>query len=586
MALNAANIPLDPHSDIPLSSSHIHNPATENLLDMKVALPTGVENQPFYYVLETLTLEERQNARIEIEFMMPVSKNVEMFAQEIEQLWNSGYFDEALALFAELNEIDGVKGNTLIGISWRTPIPAPVSDWADDVLISARDSIFVLAMDHNNGNDNLYAIIGFTGDGMGSKQAMNFSDDGGATWAETFVLYGFTYVMNDIDGCFVGDHFYVAYTGGIASAPNSMAWLRCFKAADGEQDTFPNGNGSFNIFNTTEITDVEISSNHDQYNNRLYFSCIEAGGITHFFWNDPYTVTWTGQAMNITDALQGYDMNWNLYFTTYALVISYITDANQVQIYGWDGTTFTNLMTYGINSTYYYYTTSCGGHDDTLFCAFNYHNTYHLVRYLIQYGSGSWLYGHVGSTSENNYAPDATLRGAGGIHCVYRGPTPAMDGYYRWRPYSGGWSSHIQYNNNDVTGNIRPEIEYVGSGAYGTLYRTPMGSPYYGICYFDRSDWEPGIEEASQDVTARFITLAPNPSNGIAKLSYIVKTEGNVKISMFDAAGRLVNALVNETKPAGEYTVNMNNQNLAAGIYFIRVKTPEGVNTKPMTIIR
>ncbi|MCK4817106.1 hypothetical protein KA005_15155, partial [bacterium] len=77
--------------------------------------------------------------------------------------------------------------------------------------------------------------------------------------------------------------------------------------------------------------------------------------------------------------------------------------------------------------------------------------------------------------------------------------------------------------------------------------------------------WLTGIEERPGQISAGFVSLAPNPSNGIAKLSYVVKNEGNVKISVFDAVGRLVDNLLNETKPAGEYTVNMNNQNLAAG---------------------
>ncbi|MBA7556048.1 hypothetical protein ES705_48745 [subsurface metagenome] len=59
-----------------------------------------------------------------------------------------------------------------------------------------------------------------------------------------------------------------------------------------------------------------------------------------------------------------------------------------------------------------------------------------------------------------------------------------------------------------------------------------------------------------------------------------------MNISVFDAAGRSVSTLVNETKPAGDYTFTLKNQNLAAGIYFVRVQTPEGVNTKSMTIIR
>ena len=72
MALNAAITPLDPHSCIPLSSSHAYTPATESLLDMRVALPVGVQNQSFFYSLVILTQQERENAKIEILFMLDI----------------------------------------------------------------------------------------------------------------------------------------------------------------------------------------------------------------------------------------------------------------------------------------------------------------------------------------------------------------------------------------------------------------------------------------------------------------------------------------------------------------------------------
>ena len=583
-ALSAsATTPIDQWSGTQVNNSYSNNPITENLLDMKVARAIGVENNPFYYSLETLTLEERKNAHIDIEFMLPVSKNIEMFASEIENKWNSGHFDEALALLAELDEMEGVEGNALIGISWRIPIPAPNSDWGSDVQVSARDSVFVLAMDHHNGNDNIFAMLGFTGDGQGSKYTANISTDGGATWAETYALYGFSYVMNDLDACCVADHFYVAYTGGGPGSPSSMAFLKRFKAADGQADTMPNGSSTYNIFNTTEITDLEISSNQDQTNNRLYFCCIENGGVTHFYWNIPTTVTWTGIAMNITDALQGLDMNWNLNTSTYFLVISYINNANQVQIYGIkSGDIFDNLYTYGINSTYSYYTTSCGGHDDTLFCAFDYHDTYHLVQYVIQYSGGTWYYGNVGSTTENNYNPDATLRGAGGIHCVYRGAGP-FDAYYRWRPYSGGWSTSYKFNEHAATAYCRPEIEYVGSGAYGILYRTITGPG--AICYFDRSD-AAVAETPVKSPSSFYVKVTPNVVKNKATLRYAITKPGNVRLELYDVTGRLVKTLFNGDRRAGEYRTEVNASSITPGIYFMKVNTPDGGFTEKLTIVK
>jgi len=163
---------------------------------------------------------------------------------------------------------------------------------------------------------------------------------------------------------------------------------------------------------------------------------------------------------------------------------------------------------------------------------------------------------------------------------------------------------HVRYK----SGNINDPSDWIGSvnipdnpslnlsGVYGaSVNYNELGeaiiawTSYEGNVYSIWFDTYSGVgieENSGYEPAAGFINLAPNPSNGIAKLSYVVKTEGNVNISVFDAAGRSVSTLVNETKPAGEYTFTLNNQNLAAGIYFVRVQTPDGLNTQTMTIIR
>ncbi len=587
LALNASStIPLDPHSNIQISKPKTQ--AAESLIDMKVAYPASVGDNSFYHCLEVLTSEERKNAVIEIEFMLPVSDEIELFAQEITRTWNSGHFDEALQMCAELEEMDGVRGNTLIGITWRTPVPAPVSDWGDDVLISARDSIFVLAMDRHHASGNLFAVLGYTGDAVGSRWTVNISTDGGSNWAETYMLGGFNYVMNDVDGAACANHFYVAYTGGLPSAPNVMAWLKAFKAVDGTADTFPDGSSSYKVFEETPpdtIMDVEFCTNQDQYNNRLYYFAIVKNGIVRFFWGYPDQVNWSEISTGITDALQGLDANWNTGYSDYARVISYIDDADSILIYGLSGTSCTRLIGYNINGTYSYSTTSCGGWGDTLFSAFQYDGTNREVRYLVRYGTGgSWYFGYLApDTTVSNYTPDVTLRGGGGTHGVYRGPYTNY-AYYRWRGYSGSWSTPEQYNDEYASSYARPEIEYIETGVYGVLFRTPAAQNE--MCYFDRSDWTPGVEEASKEATSHLIMLAPNPSYRTARLSYVVNRTGEVKVSLYDATGRLVNTLVNETKPIGEYSLMLNNKSLAAGVYFIRVETADEVQTKAMTIVK
>ncbi len=443
-------------------------------------------------------------------------------------------------------------------------------------------------MDRHIPTGNLFAVLGFTGDGMESRWTVNISTDGGANWAETYALGGFQYVMNDVDGAVGANNFYVAYTGGVTAAPNVMAWIKTFEASDGSADTFPDGSSSYKVFETTDpdtIMDVEFSTNQDEYNNRLYYLAIIKNGVIRFFWGYPDIINWTEITTGVTDALQGLDANWNYNSSDYWLVFTYIDDADSLLMYGIDWyDTWNRLIGYNVYGTYSYSTTSCDGWCDTLFCTFQYEGTNMEVRYLVRYGAGGgWYFGFLApDTTVSNFTPDVTLRHGGGTHGVYRGPYTNY-AYYRYRGYAGSWSTPVQYNEQYATGEVRPEIEYVDVGAYGVLFRTPAAQNQ--MCYFDRSDWV-GVEEVSKDATARWLMLAPNPSYRTTRLSYVVSKAGDVKISLYDAIGRLINTLVDETKPAGEYSLTLNNHNLAAGVYFIRVEMADEVTTEAMTIVK
>lgn len=144
------------------------------------------------------------------------------------------------------------------------------------------------------------------------------------------------------------------------------------------------------------------------------------------------------------------------------------------------------------------------------------------------------------------------------------------------------WEDRGIHNDYSITGEYGAKVEYSSDCSGGYLVYRQYGSTN---AWCDAYDFT-GIVEDVGKPSGSFFNLAPNPSKGIAKLSYVVTNQGHVNISLFDAAGRVVQTLVNESKPAGDYSITMNNDNLASGIYFVRVETPDGVNTKPMTIVR
>lgn len=82
----------------------------------------------------------------------------------------------------------------------------------------------------------------------------------------------------------------------------------------------------------------------------------------------------------------------------------------------------------------------------------------------------------------------------------------------------------------------------------------------------------------------------PNPFNPTTKIDYELPQDCNVKVIMYDALGREIRTLVNETKKAGIYTVDFDGNNLASGFYFYRLITNAAGNeliiTKKMTFVK
>jgi hypothetical protein len=144
------------------------------------------------------------------------------------------------------------------------------------------------------------------------------------------------------------------------------------------------------------------------------------------------------------------------------------------------------------------------------------------------------------------------------------------------------WEDRGVHNDYSITGEYGGRVEYSSDCSGGYLVYREYASTE-GWC--DAYDFTGIVEDTGRPFGSLF-NLAPNPSKGIARLSYIVVKQGHVNISVCDAAGKVVQTLVNESKTAGDYSITMNNDNLSSGIYFVHIETPDGVNTKPMTIIR
>ena len=78
----------------------------------------------------------------------------------------------------------------------------------------------------------------------------------------------------------------------------------------------------------------------------------------------------------------------------------------------------------------------------------------------------------------------------------------------------------------------------------------------------------------------------PNPFNPSTQLSYDLKTDANVKLTVFNLVGQSVRVLVDGYQTAGYYEVTFDAEDLPAGIYLYKLQVGEYSSVKRMTLVK
>ncbi len=83
----------------------------------------------------------------------------------------------------------------------------------------------------------------------------------------------------------------------------------------------------------------------------------------------------------------------------------------------------------------------------------------------------------------------------------------------------------------------------------------------------------------------------PNPFNPATTIAFGLKSGGHVSLRIYDATGRVVTTLIDESRSAGSYTAEWNGRGaggstVASGVYFYKLNTGEFKETKKMILLR
>lgn len=101
-------------------------------------------------------------------------------------------------------------------------------------------------------------------------------------------------------------------------------------------------------------------------------------------------------------------------------------------------------------------------------------------------------------------------------------------------------------------------------------------------------NWEVGTSnEPKSDVSSFKLNPAyPNPFNPTTNISYSLEKASPVRINVYDMLGRHITTLVNGMQPAGTNQVVFDANNLASGIYIVRMEANEFNKNQLITLLK
>ena len=146
-----------------------------------------------------------------------------------------------------------------------------------------------------------------------------------------------------------------------------------------------------------------------------------------------------------------------------------------------------------------------------------------------------------------------------------------INGGSSWTEQSTGEARYLEDVTfvNDNTGWI--------CGRVGLLMKTTTGGIVTGITNINSQAEEYDLQQNY-----------PNPFNPETKIKFSIPSgvKSNVKLTVFDAAGRQVEQLVNEQLNTGTYEYSFNGAGLSSGVYFYKLETSGFVETKKMMLVK
>jgi endo-1,4-beta-D-glucanase Y len=179
------------------------------------------------------------------------------------------------------------------------------------------------------------------------------------------------------------------------------------------------------------------------------------------------------------------------------------------------------------------------------------------------------------------------------------GASSIVDGYYlsgtprgsnNNSSFVGGFAVGGMSHSQTMVDNFASRLLYLDGCGYDNQYYNLSLRCLY-MLVLTGNFWDPlspaGIEETVVSPEGFYLKENyPNPFHTTTTIEYSVAEGSQVQLTIYNISGQEIKTLVEEVLPAGKYTVDVELNDLAPGVYFYRLKAGGNSIQKKMVLIR
>jgi hypothetical protein len=370
-------------------------------------------------------------------------------------------------------------------VAFVVAITTVSASWAPAaVRIGTRSDVVDTALDFHSGSGNYVSVLRY--DTVSDDCfSVNLSTDEGSTWTESYEYCTGQELESDIGAVVSGDFLYVAY---VMETAVDTARLMRFRMSDGAVDPIYGSQTVLTAAVGESIWDVDVCSNADTFDDRLYFFATHAGAIRSF-WTDELGGTgpepWHELATAFTNVwwVLGVTSNENYAAGSgYHPMVLYVADGFDLGVWRYHPVhSASNIL----DSAAYGSPSGISAYND--YVAVNYWNQNYEMKSCLSDDGGLTFACEQVQGDGHGFTGDMAARNGAGIAemVVFNNDQPC---WYRHQDYGGTWSNDVVCTEISVDGESPISLESLpphNQFSYGAV--VVSNDPVAGSAYFIRS---------------------------------------------------------------------------------------------------